>query len=101
MIDVQIRPLHITLAFIVAVLMIAGIGYLTIYGDGGWRELNALKRELTDIKDENRRIEHENVRIYRKVDRLKNDPEYMENTARQELKLIGEDEIVFTRKQPE
>lgn len=97
----QIRPVHITLAFIVAVLMIIGIGYLTIYGDGGWRELNAMKRELADIKTENQRIEHENVRIYRKVDRLKNDPEYMENAARQELNLIKEDEIVFTIKQPE
>jgi len=28
-------------------------------------------------------------------------PEYIENTARQELKLIGEDEIVFTIKQSE
>ncbi len=97
----QIRPVHITFAFVAAVLMIIGIGYLTIYGDGGWRELNAMKRELADIKTESRRIEHENVRIYRKVDRLKNDPEYMENAARQELKLVGENEIVFTIKQPE
>jgi cell division protein FtsB len=98
---VQIRPVHITLAAIAVVLMIASLGYLILNGDGGWRELDAKQQELADIKEENRKIENENIRIYRKIDRLKNDPEYMENTARQELKLIGEDEIVFTIKQSE
>jgi cell division protein FtsB len=98
---VQIRPFHITLAAIAAAIIIGSLGYLIVYGDGGWRELDAKQRELADIKDENQQIENENIRIYRKIDRLKNDPEYMENTARQELKLIGEDEIVFTIKQSE
>ncbi|RJP43660.1 MAG: septum formation initiator family protein [Desulfobacteraceae bacterium] len=97
----QIRPLHITLAAIAAAIIIGSLGYLIVYGDGGWRELDAKQRELADIKDENQQIENENIRIYRKIDRLKNDPEYIENTARQELKLIGEDEIVFTIKQSE
>lgn len=97
----QIRPLHLTLAGIGAVLMIGLLGYLILYGDGGWRELDAMKQELTDIKEENRQIENDNIRIYRKIDRLKNDPEYLENTARQELKLIRENEIVFTVKPSE
>lgn len=99
--DVRIRPIYITLAAMAAALMIISLGYLILCGDGGWRELDAMKQELADIKEGNQRIENENIRIYRKIDRLKNDPEYMENTARQELKLIGEDEIVFTIKQSE
>lgn len=97
----QIRQFHITLAAITAAIIIGCLGYLIVNGDGGWRELDAKKRELVDIKDKNQQIENENIGIYRKIDRLKNDPEYMENTARQELKLIGEDEIVFTIKQSE
>jgi cell division protein FtsB len=99
--DVRIRPMHITLAAMTVALMMISLGYLILYGDGGWRELDAMKQELADIENENQRIENENIRIYRKIDRLKNDSEYMENTARQELKLIGEDEIVFTIRQPE
>ncbi len=96
-----IRRIHITLAAVAGILAILFLGYMILYGDGGWHKLNAMKRELADIETENQRIENENIRIYRKIERLKNDPEYVENTARQELKLIGEDEIVFTTKRPD
>jgi cell division protein FtsB len=94
----RIRRIHIILAAVTGVLAISFLGYMILYGDGGWYKLNAMKQELTDIETQNQRIENENIRIYRKIDRLKNDPEYVKNAAKQELKLIGEGEIVFTTK---
>ena len=33
--------------------------------------------------------------MHRKIKRLKEDPDFVENIARQELKMIAKDEIVF------
>jgi len=44
---------------------------------------------------QNTELQRQNIELSRKVKRLKEDPEYIENIARQELKMIGKDEVVF------
>ncbi len=44
----------------------------------------------------------ENLSISIEIDRLKHDPEYIENVARKELGMIGEDEVILKpQSQPE
>ena len=50
---------------------------------------------------QNTELQRQNIELSRRVKRLKEDPEYIENIARQELKMIGEDEIVFKFQQRE
>ena len=47
------------------------------------------------LKAENARLEKENIALYRTINRLKDDPTYIEHIARKELLMIGNDEIVF------
>ena len=38
--------------------------------------------------------------LYREIDRVKNDLKYIENVARQELGMVGKDEVIFRMEQP-
>jgi len=85
----------IKLAFwLISVLLVIYLGR-TVFGDYGLYELNRMSMELETLKAENARLEKENIALYRTVNRLKDDPEYIEHIARQELQMIGKDEIVF------
>ncbi|MGM0453908.1 MAG: FtsB family cell division protein [Thermodesulfobacteriota bacterium] len=66
-----------------------------VFGNQGFFDLRQLQRELATLKKENAKLEKKNQALYRTVQRLKNDPEYIEHIARQELQMIGEDEVVF------
>ncbi|MCD6584632.1 MAG: septum formation initiator family protein [Desulfobacteraceae bacterium] len=63
------------------------------------RDLNALKQEVIELKAKNNVLQEKNIRMHRKIKRLKEDPKFIENIARQELKMIGKDEIVFKFKE--
>lgn len=54
-----------------------------------------MKQEEQALIEENRKIEAENLKLYREVERLKHDPAYIENVARQELGMTGKDEIII------
>ncbi len=41
------------------------------------------------------RLNQKNLSISIEIDRLKHDPEYIENVARKELGMIGEDEVIL------
>ncbi|MBS3809507.1 MAG: septum formation initiator family protein [Desulfobacterales bacterium] len=66
-----------------------------IFGSHGLLALNSMQQELSAIKKENARIEQENIDLYRKIRRLENDSEYIEQVARQELYMVAPGEIVF------
>jgi cell division protein FtsB len=38
--------------------------------------------------------------LYREIDRVKNDLKYIENVARQELGMVGKDEVILRMEQP-
>jgi cell division protein FtsB len=74
---------------------------LIVIGDNGVRDLNAMKQKVSILKAENDALQQKNIEMRRKINRLKEDPEFIENIARQELKMIGKDEIVFKFKEDE
>ena len=64
-------------------------------------DLYRLKSEsdqLTYIADD---LKKENQRLYRNIERLKNDPEYIEEIAREELGMVARDEIIYQFKEEE
>lgn len=87
--------------FIMAGVFIAMIGFLAaiLFGDKGYMELRHLRAALDRLRQANARLTQENLQVYRTIDRLKNDPLYVENVARQELGMIRADELIFTFKQ--
>ncbi len=68
---------------------------LILFGDHGLADLNMLKKERQRLVESNERLARENLRLYDEIKRLKNDMVYIENVARQELGLIGRDEVIL------
>lgn len=66
-----------------------------VFSKNGYMALQRMKQEEQAFIEENRKIEAENLKLYREVERLKHDPAYIENVARQELGMTGKDEIII------
>jgi len=91
----RVKPLYLKLAMVVGILFL--LYYLggIVAGDNGLMDLNRKQARLEKIQTENKRIERENQALYRRVNRLKNDPAYLEHVVRQQLHVVGEDQLVF------
>ncbi len=66
-----------------------------IFGDNGLVELSRMRMTQKRLAQENGQLTHDNLAMYRTVDRLQNDPAYIENVARRELGMIRADEFIF------
>ena len=83
----------IFLAFGIVVLFCLLI--FTIFGENGFADLKRLKTERDILLKKNDELIQRNLSLCREIERLKNDPEYVENVARKELGVIGRDEVVI------
>ena len=66
-----------------------------IFGDNGLVEYNRMRVARNSLMETNERITQENDKLYRTIDRLQNDPLFIESTARRELGMIRSDELIF------
>jgi len=83
-----------------AVLLgLAHLALVIVFGDKGVVELHrqraAYQRQVAD----NHRLERHNLALFRKIQRLKNDPAYIEALARQQM-LVRPEEIVISLPSP-
>ena len=69
--------------------------FLIIGGENGLKDLSVLRNQRDSILEKKARIQKENIRLYREIDRLKNDPAYIESVARKELGMIGKNEVIL------
>lgn len=60
----------------------------------GPADLNQMKKERDRIRVQNQQITQENLTLGVEIDRLHNDPGYIESIARKDLGMIGQNEIV-------
>jgi cell division protein FtsB len=84
----------------IAVLLLIGLFFFIIISEHGLADLRYLKKERDRLAEENKRLTRENLSLSVEIDRLKNDLEYIENVARQEHGMIGEDEIILKPQSP-
>ena len=56
--------------------------------------LKARKR-LDDLQAENQKLAEENMALRQEIDRLQNDPAYLEERARKEYGLLKENEVLY------
>jgi cell division protein FtsB len=82
-----------------AVCLIVSLMFFIISGTRGLADLNQMKNERDRIRDQNQQITQDNVTLGVEIDRLHNDPAYIESVARKELGMIGQDEIVVKPQQ--
>jgi cell division protein FtsB len=82
----------------IAILLLAALFFFIIVNEHGLADLIFLKQERRKLVEKSERLSQENLSIGIEIDRLKHDPEYIENIARKELGMIGEDEVVLKPK---
>ena len=87
------RKLNILLS--IAVLLLLSLFFFIIVSEHGLADLRFIKKERDRLVEESKRLTRENLTISIEIDRLKHDPAYIESIARQELGMIGKDEIIL------
>ena len=78
-----------------AVMALAVLLLVIILSDNGLVELSRLQAAHEALGAENARLSRENLQLYRAIDRLQNDPAFVESVARRELGMIRADELIF------
>lgn len=82
-----------------ALVAIALLIYL-LWGEQGWFDLTKERREYQALRELTEATARKNEVLHHQIDRLKNDWEYIESIARNELGMVGKDEIVLRMNQP-
>ena len=79
----------------VAIVVLFLLLMFILFSEHGLSDLNRLKAERDGLLKKNTEQIQQNLSLCREIERLKNDPEYVENVARKELGVIGKDEVVI------
>ena len=85
------KNIMLVLAIMTIFLMLLFI----VFGENGITDLYNLKIEKDNLSKKNDELKKENISFYREIERLKNDPRYVEDVARKELGVIGKDEMII------
>ncbi|GAB6908043.1 putative Cell division protein FtsB [Desulfosarcina cetonica] len=83
----------------IAILLLLNLLLFIVFGDKGLVELSRLKAQEQTLAGENETLAMENVGLYRTIGRLKRDPVYIESVARNELGMVGENDLIIIRPQ--
>jgi cell division protein FtsB len=79
----------------ITVVLLFSLFFFIIFGEHGFMDLNTLKKERDQLAEKNEQLSHQNLSLSVEIDRLKHDPKYIENIARQELGMVAEDELIL------
>ena len=80
---------------VVAIISMILMLMFIVVGKNGLTDLHELKTKRDNLVKKNEELTKKNLSLYREIDRMKNDPKYVENVARQELGVIGKDEVII------
>ncbi len=81
--------------FSIAVALMISLLFFIIFGEHGLIDLKTLKAQKVQLNEKNELLTHKNLSLSVEIDRLKHDPHYIENVARQELGMVGENELIL------
>ena len=79
----------------IAALALVSLLFFIIFGEHGLIDLNSLRNERNQLAEKSEQLTRKNLSLSVEIDRLKHDPKYIENVARQELGMVGEDELIL------
>jgi cell division protein FtsB len=78
-----------------ATVVLLNLFLLIIIGDNGLVELSRLRDQEQVLIGQNETLARENVNLYRTIDRLQHDLVYIENVARNELGMVGKNDLIL------
>jgi cell division protein FtsB len=79
----------------IGVLVLVSLLFFIIFGEHGLIDLSSLKNERNQLIEKSEQLSRNNYSLSVEIDRLKHDPKYIENVARQELGMVGEGELIL------
>jgi cell division protein FtsB len=79
----------------IAALVLFSLLFFIFFGERGLIDLNILKNERAQLAEKSEQLTRQNLCLSVEIDRLMHDPKYIENVARQELGMVGEDELIL------
>jgi len=79
----------------IAVFLMFSLLFFVIFSEHGLVDLNMLKKERDQLVEKNEILRNENLILSAEIDRLQHDPKYIESIARQELGMVGQDELIL------
>jgi cell division protein FtsB len=79
----------------ITVFILISLLCFIIFNEQGLIDLRLLKKEKNILLEKNEQLDRENLTLSVEIDRLENDPKYIENVARQELGMVGKDELIL------
>lgn len=74
---------------------LAGILAFSLFGRNGLIHLYKADQERLQLEEKVADMERENERLRQEIQKLTNDPQYVEKVAREELGMVKPDELVF------
>jgi cell division protein FtsB len=80
-----------------AAVVLFNLMLVIVFGDNGLVELSRMRERQRQLAAGNETLARENVSLYRIIGRLKSDPVYIESVARNELGMIGKDDVILLR----
>ena len=86
--------------FSIAVFLILSLLFFIVFSEHGLADLSLIKKERDRLQAQNQQITQENLSLGVEIDRLTNDPKYIESVARRDFGMIGQDEIVVKPQRP-
>jgi cell division protein FtsB len=82
------------------VFLILSLLFFIVFSERGLADLSLMKKERDRLQTQNQQTTQENLTLGVEIDRLKNDPRYIESVARKDFGMIGQDEIVVKPQRP-
>jgi cell division protein FtsB len=83
-----------------AIFFIIALLFFIVFSERGLADFNMMKKERDRIHAQNRQITQDNLDLGVEIDRLQNDPNYIESVARKDFGMIGKDEIMVKPQRP-
>ena len=80
---------------ILLLLMTAIVVPMKLFDHRGFARVERLGRELSDLEAENQRLIRENEKLRTQIRLYRSDPGFVEKIARDELGMVGPDEIIY------
>ena len=80
----------------ITLLLVASIAIpMKILDPRGLERVERLERDLDELNETNRRIRRENDALRIEIRSFHSDPSYIEKVARDELGMVGPNEVIF------
>jgi cell division protein FtsB len=76
-------------------LILVALLFFIVFSERGLADLNWLRKEKRVLLERNASVSATNEELSMEIDRLKNDPDYIEQIARRELGMIGREEMII------